>query len=327
MDARTPVRILLVGMRRSGKTSIRKVVFHNLPPGDTIRLPSTPRTVKEDIVRSFLDFQLWDVSSQNDLSDSSLETTLSCAGALIFVIDALTEYSEALQRLEDLVRRAYRVNPNLHFEVFIHKVDLLPEDNKIETLEDIERRVRNDVMAEEGEEGPEIFPSLHFHLTSIYDHSIYEALSKVVQKLIVYLPSLESLLNMFCLSSSVEKAYLFDQQSKLYIATDSSPFDFHSYGICSDMIDVIMDIIHTFWLGMTEERAEEKGPESLDPNRGVHAVIKLQNNTILYLREVSHHLALLCLIRGENATQQSLFEYNVRLFRESVDEILRLEKR
>lgn len=36
---------------------------------------------------------------------------------------------------------------------------------------------------------------LSFHLTSIYDHSIFEAFSKVVQKLIPQLPALENLLN------------------------------------------------------------------------------------------------------------------------------------
>lgn len=36
---------------------------------------------------------------------------------------------------------------------------------------------------------------LSFYLTSIYDHSIFEAFSKVVQKLIPQLPTLENLLN------------------------------------------------------------------------------------------------------------------------------------
>lgn len=36
-----------------------------------------------------------------------------------------------------------------------------------------------------------------FYMTSIYDHSIFEAFSKVVQKLIPQLPTLENLLNIF----------------------------------------------------------------------------------------------------------------------------------
>jgi len=38
---------------------------------------------------------------------------------------------------------------------------------------------------------------LSFYLTSIYDHSIFEAFSKVIQKLIPQLPALENLLDIF----------------------------------------------------------------------------------------------------------------------------------
>lgn len=135
-----------------------------------------------------------------------------------------------------------------------------------------------------------------FYLTSIYDHSIFEAFSKVVQKLIPQLPTLENLLNIlisvctqlhilififlfkltnvslqfqiakiarFCLyftlsspnpqcifvnilfpfqNSGIEKAFLFDVVSKIYIATDSSPVDMQSYELCCDMIDVVIDV-------------------------------------------------------------------------------------
>lgn len=105
---------------------------------------------------------------------------------------------------------------------------------------------------------------LSFHLTSIYDHSIFEAFSKVVQKLIPQLPTLENLLNIFIpvsaigntvfnytkcdmpefpsQNSGIEKAFLFDVVSKIYIATDSSPVDMQAYELCCDMIDVVIDL-------------------------------------------------------------------------------------
>jgi hypothetical protein len=43
-------------------------------------------------------------------------------------------------------------------------------------------------------------------------------------------------------NSGIEKAFLFDVVSKIYIATDSSPVDMQSYELCSDMIDVVIDI-------------------------------------------------------------------------------------
>lgn len=121
---------------------------------------------------------------------------------------------------------------------------------------------------------------LSFYLTSIYDHSIFEAFSKVVQKLIPQLPTLENLLNIFisvccfilflyytkesvlfvpdlvnvpCVlqHSGIEKAFLFDVVSKIYIATDSSPVDMQSYELCCDMIDVVIDVSCIYgWEGL-----------------------------------------------------------------------------
>lgn len=42
--------------------------------------------------------------------------------------------------------------------------------------------------------------------------------------------------------SGIEKAFLFDVSSKIYIATDSAPVDMQSYELCCDMIDVVLDI-------------------------------------------------------------------------------------
>lgn len=64
------------------------------------------------------------------------------------------------------------------------------DDYKMESQRDIHHRATED-LAEAGLE----HVHLSFHLTSIYDHSIFEAFSKVVQKLIPQLPTLENLLN------------------------------------------------------------------------------------------------------------------------------------
>ena len=43
-------------------------------------------------------------------------------------------------------------------------------------------------------------------------------------------------------NSGIEKAFLFDVVSKIYIATDSSPVDMQTYELCCDMIDVVIDV-------------------------------------------------------------------------------------
>lgn len=43
-------------------------------------------------------------------------------------------------------------------------------------------------------------------------------------------------------NSAIEKSFLFDVVSKIYIATDSTPVDMQSYELCCDMIDVVIDV-------------------------------------------------------------------------------------
>lgn len=59
---------------------------------------------------------------------------------------------DALVRLNMTVSRAFKVNPNIKFEVFIHKVDGLSDDHKIETQRDIHQRATDD-LADSGLEG------------------------------------------------------------------------------------------------------------------------------------------------------------------------------
>ena len=82
---------------------------------------------------SFVDFQIWDFPGQIDFFDPTfdLNAIFGRCGAIVFVIDAQDDYLEALQRLFMTVVKAYKVNPKISFEVFIHKVDGISDDFKI----------------------------------------------------------------------------------------------------------------------------------------------------------------------------------------------------
>ena len=237
-DAGRP-KVLLMGMRRSGKSSIQKVVFHKMSPNETLFLESTNKIIKEPVSNSsFVQFSIWDFPGQIDFLEEEydLESIFSGTGAIIFVIDAQDDYMEAVSKLVSTVSKAHSINPEIHCEVFIHKVDSLSDETRMETQRDIHSRALDELSSE----NPAV--QLTFYLTSIYDHSIFEAFSKVVQKLIPQLPTLENMLNMFVQHSSAEKAFLFDVVSKIYIATDSSPVDMQSYELCCDMIDLVIDV-------------------------------------------------------------------------------------
>jgi Ras-related GTP-binding protein C/D len=53
---------------------------------------------------------------------------------------------------------------------------------------------------------------LSFYLTSIYDHSIFEAFSKVIQKLIPQLPILENLLDILNTVRTLPPSRVCDQR-------------------------------------------------------------------------------------------------------------------
>jgi Gtr1/RagA G protein conserved region len=64
-----------------------------------------------------------------------------------------------------------------------------------ENFRHIQQRVIDELLDTEPEY--EQMP-VNFHLTSVYDHSVREAFSRVLHKLIDSLPYLEDLLNVFC---------------------------------------------------------------------------------------------------------------------------------
>lgn len=74
-------RILLMGLRRSGKSSIQKVVFHKMSPNETLFLESTSKIVKDEISNSsFVQFQIWDFPGQVDCFDTSFDFEMIFGG-------------------------------------------------------------------------------------------------------------------------------------------------------------------------------------------------------------------------------------------------------
>ena len=83
------------------------------------------------------------------------------------------------------------------------------------------------------------------------------------------------LLDKLVLNSKMEKVFLFDVLSKISIATDTAPGDIENFSICSDMIDVFLDI--SFIYGNAEDLPHDNESQS---------IIRLSNGTTLYLKEV-----------------------------------------
>ena len=87
-------RILLMGLKKSGKTSIQKVVFQKVSPHETVLLETSSKMQKCDISNnSFVQFQIWDFPGQlmdlfDDVDgDMDWDKVFSGHGAIVYVID------------------------------------------------------------------------------------------------------------------------------------------------------------------------------------------------------------------------------------------------
>lgn len=89
-----------------------------------------------------------------------------------------------------------------------------------------------------------------------------------------------------------------------------------SYELCSDMIDVVLDVSGIYGAAAIEGEAYDSESSS---------VIRLSNGMVLYLKEVQHMLALVVLTRGENFVKKSLVDYNIGVFKGALGKLLALE--
>ena len=217
------------------------------------------------------------------------ESIFSSAGAMVWVLDAQDDYLESVARLTDTILQLQQLYPDIKYSVFIHKVDSLSNDYREDTVRDIIQRIMDD-LNDAGLENPPV----SFYATSVYDDSIYEALSKVLQLLNPQLPTFEALLNTIAGSCKMQKLYLFDVQSKLYIASDTSPVDLVGHTLCSDFIDTIVDLSEIYgWdrgkLDIHDGKEEENGDNAIQraEEGNAKSFISGIKGYCLYLKEMS----------------------------------------
>ena len=271
-----PPRVLLMGARRWASRPSRRSSSTRCPH-ETLFIEAPNKIVKSDANSSFVQFEVWDFPGVDTSSEAvKPEATYGGCGAIVWVIDAQDDHAEAIARLQAAIVTAHASTPASSRGVRAQG-GLVLRRQRIECQREIQNQL-NEELATARVSGAK----LSFHLTSIYDHSVFEAFSKVVQQLIPQLPTLESLLDVLVTSCRIDKAFLFDVVSKIYVATDSSPVDMQSYELCADMIDAVIDVSSIY--GLTDDGAPP-APES-------NCVITLSNpqqddGTVIYLREAN----------------------------------------
>jgi hypothetical protein len=115
-----------------------------MSPHETLFLESTGDVDIQYVNdNDFVKFQTWDfggdINLQGDVAVMgqfiSPERLFKLTSTLVYVIDAQEEdYEDALPKLAETISAAHAVNPAIHFEVFLHKIDgdIMSEERKAE---------------------------------------------------------------------------------------------------------------------------------------------------------------------------------------------------
>lgn len=260
-----------------------------------------------------------DFPSQIDNIETIFESEIfSGFGSVLFVIDSTEDYSQSLFKFIETIIKVHKINPKINFEAFIHKVDGISDDyRKNEILKEIQKTVEDDLSDNN------IFKvNIRYFFTSIHDRSIFEAFSKVIQKLIPRLSTLENLLDILVSNSKLEKAFLFDISSKICLATDSIPVETPYYELCAEMIDVLIDISSIYGSNINETNQPLIGIDNQSSS-----TIQLDNGRILHLRSVNKNIALVSIIKKENFSKIGLIKYNFNQFKKALTDIFSVKKK
>lgn len=111
-----------------------------MSPHETLFLESTSSCdISNNLSNRLVQFQTWDfggdlnlqtdvIHYNGDVNNSypplSIESIFKNSNTLVYVIDAQEDdYEDALPKLAETISVAHAVNPNINFEVFLHKVD------------------------------------------------------------------------------------------------------------------------------------------------------------------------------------------------------------
>ncbi|CAN0247267.1 unnamed protein product [Ascophyllum nodosum] len=245
-------KVLLMGKSRSGKTSMRSIIFANYAAKDTMRLGPTLDVEYSHVRQVFLGdmvLNLWDCGGQ----DSFYETYFSVqqdyifrsVEVLIYVFDVeSSDVTGDLERYRGVLDAVEHNSPDARVFVLIHKMDLVPEENR-ERIFLNRKQVINDASA-----------GTHctFFKTSIWDETLYKAWSSIVYSLIPNMEVLESHLQNFCDICGADEVVLFERATFLVIAhhTEVPHDDIHRF-------EKISNIVKQFKLSVSKTSHEFRG--------------------------------------------------------------------
>ena len=319
--------IIIAGLDKVGKTSIKKVVFEKMPPHESVYLETSSNIENytlDNLVYTSLVVRDYPSNYKFDTSNSTEINYIQSSGILIYVINCQDIRENTFEHMKKTINAVLFRNSKIRVDIFLHKTDgaFFVQNTNISQKNNEINSTINKILSDIQLPSPATV-----YKTSIYDHSLFEAFSRIFQKLMPQNNLFSKLLDNLTQFCKFEKSYLFDVSNKIYIAIDNSPIDEQLYETFTDMIDVVIDMS-----GIYGESNDETTQENFFDDNS-YSLINIKNlnrgedsKSHLYLRFIDTNLALICIINESNFQRVHLIDFNIKLFREAVKEIFKVSK-
>ena len=317
--------IIITGTSQSGKTSLKKVIFEKKYPYETVFNEPTKQPEKLQVESlGYCDLNLTEFPATFTYEKCNEEcgNYLSKCQVLIFLIDTQNPTNAQFDYFKSSILPIFGKYKSIALYVFLHKIDNtnICQNDYNKQRGEIHSKMKQ--MCSQYQKDLNLDEiNLNFYVTSIYNSTLFEAFSKIFQNMMPQNRNLSNLIDHLADTCGFEKAYLFDVFNKVYLAVDSSPNESQTYEMCSDIIDVVLDMSGIYGdQNEDESYFDDNSTCSIKINDVFH-----NTKSILFLKFIHKNLALIAVINEENYERNNLLDYNINVFRQAVKTILKIK--
>ncbi|MFQ6123339.1 MAG: ADP-ribosylation factor-like protein [Candidatus Heimdallarchaeota archaeon] len=168
-------KLLMMGLSEAGKTTIRRVVISGNPPEELKKYDATLDFERDTKKIAGESLTILDIGGQESFLEKytgeMAEFAFSGVASLIYVVDIadLSKLPRSKYYLDAALSKLEQFSPDAQVFCFIHKKDLINAESLQSTLDMVKSMMKANIPKE-----------IKFYSTSIYDGSVFAAMSEAV---------------------------------------------------------------------------------------------------------------------------------------------------
>ena len=206
-------KIVLMGLSNAGKTCIYERVFEGKKPWELLHQTATKGISYRDYeVGQMTKPMIWDLGGQQQYLDEYhgplRKNIFKKASILLYVVD-ITDYDRfdtARIEFEWAANQVLTYNPNANLNVFLHKLDMIHDKEAV--VSHIKKVLSTNISHE-----------INYHLTSIFDESLFKAWSDIIRELSPKSTFMNSILKQLKSQMGIKDAIVIEKSSGLACAS------------------------------------------------------------------------------------------------------------